>query len=151
LHIFIKKLVFNRILRCDVQNTKRQKQENVMDELVSRIASVAGIDEGSARQAVVIILNFMAKNGDNSAVSKILDAIPGARDVVEDDTGGGGGFGSIMGGGLMGVANELMGVGVGMGDIPAVTKETISYAREKAGDEPVDQMVSSISGLSQFA
>jgi hypothetical protein len=37
-----------------------------------------------------------------------------------------------------------------MGAIQGVTRELIGYAREKAGDEAVDEIVGAIPGLSQF-
>ena len=43
-----------------------------------------------------------------------------------------------------------MGAGLGMGEISGVSKETIRFAREKAGDGPIDAVVASIPGLGQF-
>ena len=37
-----------------------------------------------------------------------------------------------------------------MGQIQAVTKETVDFAREKAGDDVVNDIVASIPGLGQF-
>jgi hypothetical protein len=37
-----------------------------------------------------------------------------------------------------------------MGEITALAKETIAFAKEKAGDEVVDEVVASVPGLSQF-
>ena len=41
-------------------------------------------------------------------------------------------------------------MGMGMGEIGGVAKETIRFAREKAGDGPIDEVVASIPGLGQF-
>jgi hypothetical protein len=43
-----------------------------------------------------------------------------------------------------------MGAGLGMGEISGVAKETIRFAKEKAGDAPVDAVIGSIPGLGQF-
>ena len=51
----------------------------------------------------------------------------------------------VLKGGLL-----LMGMGLGMGEITGVSKETIRFAREKAGDGPIDAVVASIPGLGQF-
>jgi len=37
-----------------------------------------------------------------------------------------------------------------MGEITSLAKETIAFAKEKAGDEVVDEVVASVPGLSQF-
>ena len=55
-----------------------------------------------------------------------------------------------MGGGVMEVVGKLQGIGLGMGQMQALAKETIGFAREKAGSEVVDAVVKSIPGLSQF-
>jgi hypothetical protein len=52
--------------------------------------------------------------------------------------------------GVMGLGSKLMGIGLGMGEITGISKETIAFAREKAGSGPVDEVVNSIPGLSQF-
>ena len=58
--------------------------------------------------------------------------------------------GGMFGGGVMGLGSALMGMGLGMGEIAGVSKETMVFAKEKAGDGPVDEVISSIPGLSQF-
>lgn len=50
----------------------------------------------------------------------------------------------------MGLGQQLMGMGLGMGEITGISKETISFAKEKAGDGPVDDVIAAIPGLSQF-
>jgi hypothetical protein len=37
-----------------------------------------------------------------------------------------------------------------MGQIQGVTQETVDFAREKAGEEIINEIVASIPGLSQF-
>ena len=124
-----------------------------MDELVSRITASVGVDEDIARQAVGIILSFLQKEGDGEKVAVLLERIPGAKELVADtpDTGdAAGGLGGLMGGGAMAVLNALQGIGLGMGQIQGVTQETVAFARERAGDDVVDDIVASIPGLSQF-
>jgi hypothetical protein len=50
----------------------------------------------------------------------------------------------------MGLGSKLMGAGLGMGEISGVAKETIAFAKEKAGAQTVDDVVNSIPGLGQF-
>jgi hypothetical protein len=43
-----------------------------------------------------------------------------------------------------------MGMGLGMGEIQGVAKETIAFAKENAGEETVDNVIAAIPGLGQF-
>lgn len=119
-----------------------------MDELITRISDKVGIDADTAQTAVTMMLGFLQKEGDDTAVAKMMAAIPGA-DNLEAATPGGL-LSKLPGGGVMGLGQALMGQGLGMGEITGVAKETISFAKEKAGDDVVDDVVNSISGLSQF-
>ncbi len=122
-----------------------------MNEVVSKIADAVGIDADLAEKAVGMMLSFLQSEGDESAVSAMIAAIPGAEELIAQNTGGGGGLlGSLMGGGIMGLGQKLMGEGLGMGEITSLAKETISIAREYAGDDVVDQVVASVPGLGQF-
>jgi hypothetical protein len=53
-------------------------------------------------------------------------------------------------GGLMGVGTQMMAAGLSMGQIQAVTRETMSFARENAGEDAVGEIVGAIPGLGQF-
>ncbi|GAA0772891.1 DUF2267 domain-containing protein [Roseibium denhamense] len=129
-----------------------------MEELTNRISAKADIAADTAEQAIAIILEFLKKEGGEEKMQQIFDALPGAQALVEAreqaKSGGGllGGLGNMMGGmmGAMATLNELKGVGLDMGEIQSVVKELISYAKEKAGDEVVDDVVSQIPGLSQI-
>ena len=121
-----------------------------MDELVDRIVASVGVDRTVAEKSVGIIFDFLAKEGPSEKVLALLDQLPGAKVALaaarEGD--GGGTFGGM--GGIMGVGSRLMSAGLGMGEIQGVTRELIAYAREKAGDEAVGEIVGAVPGLSQF-
>jgi hypothetical protein len=131
-----------------------------VNELVERIVSNVGIDAATAEKAVGIIMNFLLNEGPRDKVRELLARIPGgeayaaqAAEPAESGFGGFGGFGglgSLMGGGMMKAFNELTGAGLNMAQIQAVTRETVHYARDKAGEDLVGQVVGSIPGLSQF-
>lgn len=125
-----------------------------MEELISRITTNVGIDETTARKAVGIILSFLYREGDRDKVVALVERIPGTEDLVtRDDPDSAetlGGLGGLTGGGAMAVLGELQGLGLGMGDIQGVTKETVDFARERAGEDVVNDIVSSIPGLGQF-
>src|SRR5262245_56235072 len=122
-----------------------------MEELITRIITNVGVDESTARQAVRIILSFLYQQGDREKVNALVGKIPGAAEYVEaseDDSAGTlGGLGGLMGGGAMEVLGKLQALGLGMGEIQGVTKETVNFAREKAGDDVVNDIVGSIPGL----
>jgi hypothetical protein len=118
-----------------------------MDELIDRLVTNVGIDKSTAEQAVGIILNFLKKEGPPGQVQSLLDDLPGAAALMESKNSGGGLFDM---GGLMGTGAKLMGIGLGMGQIEAVTREIIAYSREKAGNETIGEIVTAIPGLAQF-
>ncbi|MEJ5900622.1 DUF2267 domain-containing protein [Ochrobactrum teleogrylli] len=119
-----------------------------MEELIARITSNVGIDAATAEKSVGMILAFLQKEGPADQVQQLLAAIPGAEEAVAEVKGGG--FLSNLMGGVMGLGSQLMGAGLGMGEISGVAKETIRFAKEKAGDAPVDAVIGSIPGLGQF-
>ena len=104
--------------------------------------------------------------GDPSRATRVdlpwdamLAMLPGAPEAAlagaADKPSGGGlmsGLMNLMGGsgGLMGLAAQLNGIGLGTGEMTTVGKEIFAYAREKVGDERVNRVAASIPGLSQL-
>ncbi|MEO1701417.1 MAG: DUF2780 domain-containing protein [Pseudomonadota bacterium] len=122
-----------------------------MEELISRIVDAVGVDADKAQGAVGAILGFLQKEGPSDKISEMMAAMPGAQELVDAAGGDGGGLlGGLMGGGVMGLGQQLMGMGLGMGEITGISKETIAFAKEKAGDGPIDEVIAAIPGLSQF-
>ncbi len=101
-----------------------------------------------------IVLSFLYEQGDHEKVAALVNLIPGAAEYVEaseeDSAATLGGLGGLMGGATMEVLGKLQALGLGMGQIQGVTQETVDFAREKAGDAVVSEIVASIPGLSQF-
>jgi hypothetical protein len=123
-----------------------------MDELIERLVANVGVDKATAEKALGIILDFLAKEGPPDKVQALLDRMPGADGVIaaaRASEGSGGGFLGDMGG-VMGVGSRMMAAGLDMGQIQGITRETIGYAREKAGEDVVGDIVDSIPGLGQF-
>ena len=121
-----------------------------MDELVDRIVANVGVDRTVAEKSIGIIFDFLAKEGPTEKVQAVLARLPGADAAIAAARAGdtGGMFGGM--GGIMGVGSRLMAAGLGMGEIQGVTRELMAYAREKAGDETVGEIVAAVPGLSQF-
>jgi hypothetical protein len=125
-----------------------------MEELIGRITANVGIDDQTARSAVRTILSFLFQEGDRDKVRELAARIPGAAEYIDmdepDSAATLGGLGGLMGGGAMAVLGKLQALGLGMGQIQGVTKETVDFARERAGNEVVTAIVESIPGLGQF-
>jgi hypothetical protein len=117
-----------------------------MDELLNRLVAKVGIDRGVAEKAVGIILAFLLKEGPSDKVQALIDQMPGAETAAQVAASeGGGGMG-----GIMGVGTKLMAAGLGMDQMQSVTRELIAFARDKAGEDNVGEIVGSIPGLGQF-
>jgi hypothetical protein len=114
-----------------------------MDELIARVATAAGVEPDVARQAIAAILGFLVKEGPSAQVANVLAQIPGAEEAANSAENSG--FG-----GLMGLASQLMGMGLGMSQLQAAGQEIFGYLRDKVGDEQVREIAASIPGLSQF-
>ncbi|HEX3710419.1 MAG TPA: DUF2267 domain-containing protein [Pseudolabrys sp.] len=118
-----------------------------MDELIARLVANVGVDRVAAEKAVGIIFEFLRNEGPADKVQALLDRIPGAQALLQAQQGAGGGFGM---GGIMGAGTKMMAAGLTMGQVQGVTRETIAFAREKAGEDAIGEIVGAIPGLSQF-
>ena len=120
-----------------------------MEELIGRLVANVGVDRTIAATAVGIILQFLMKEGPADKVKTLMNKLPGAQAAMQavpaDENSGG-----MFGGGVMAAGTRMMAVGLGMGEVQAVTRETIAYVREKAGEDAVGEIVGAIPGLSQF-
>lgn len=122
-----------------------------MQDLINRIAENVGLEPATAEKAVGLILGFLQSEGPADKVKEMLAAFPGAEQLIANASGASGGLlGGLMGGGVMGLGSKLMGLGLGMGDISSVAKETVGYAREQGKGAEIDAIVASIPGLGQF-
>ncbi|WP_454287780.1 hypothetical protein [Rhizobium arsenicireducens] len=128
-----------------------------MNELVNRIADKVGIEPAVAEKSVGMMLGFLQREAADGPVAKMIESVPGALELVAKYNGEGEGKGllgglmsALGGGGIMGLGQQLMAQGLGMGEISKLAKETMTAAREYAGDEVVDEVVASVPGLSQF-
>ena len=118
-----------------------------MDELIARLVANVGVEREVAEKAVGIIFEFLRSEGPADKVQALIESMPGAEQLMKAQEAAGGGFPM---GGIMGAGTKLMSAGLSMGQVQAVTHETIAYAREKAGDEAIGEIVGAIPGLGQF-
>ena len=123
-----------------------------MEQFIDRVAADAGVEPAIAKKAVGLILLFLRKEGPKDEIDTLFAAVPGAAEAADEaaDENDAGAFTGAMGGGLMGLAGQLTGLGLGMGEMQTFGREVFAYVREKAGDEVVGDIVSAIPGLRQF-
>jgi hypothetical protein len=123
-----------------------------MEDLIARITAEAGIEPDVAKKAVGMILGFLQKEGPRAEVEALFAAIPGAAEAAagQESSGIAGGLLSAIGGGLMGLADQLTSLGLGMGQMQTIGRQVFAYAREKAGDEAVGKVAAAIPGVTQF-
>jgi len=137
-----------------------------MNELVTRIASQAGIDPALAEKVGGMILGFLQREGQEGPVAEMIKQIRGATELIaqfngaeaQPAAGGGGLMGSLMGavasftggqtGDIMALGQKLMAEGMTMDQIKSAAQEIIAVAKQYAGEETVDQVVKQIPGLS---
>ncbi len=122
-----------------------------MDELIARLVNNLGIDRDSAEKAVGIIFEFLLKEGPPDKMRALLARLPGAEELMEAQEGvdsSGGGMFAL--GGIMGAGTKMMAAGLSMPQVQGVARETLAYAREKAGEDAIGDIVGAIPGLSQF-
>jgi hypothetical protein len=120
-----------------------------MEELIARLVANVGVDKAAAEKSVGIILDFLRKEGPADKVQALIDKLPGAEALLQSQSADAGG--SMFGmGGIMGAGTKMMAAGLSMGQVQGVTKETIAYARDKAGEDVIGEIVGAIPGLSAF-
>jgi hypothetical protein len=123
-----------------------------MEDLIGRIAAQARIDPAVAAKAIAAILAFVRAQAPQADADALFAAMPGAAEAAEAE-GSSGSSSRLLGafgGGLLGLAGKLTGLGLGMNEMQVIGRELFAYAREKAGDETVNRLAASIPGFSQL-
>ena len=138
-----------------------------MNELISNIIAKFGLPEQVAKMAVGLILGNLQSSGPADLCKQLFDKLPGASALVEEaqqsakaQEGGGGlagmvsaGLGAVMPGeasGIMKTLSSLQAAGVDASQVKNIGDEVLNFAREKAGDDLVGQIVSQVPGLDKL-
>lgn|SRR5262249_18149754 len=121
-----------------------------MDELIGRLTANCGVDQQVAEKSIGIILDFLHKEGPADKVQELIDKLPGGAALAAQASEGQSSGRMFSMGGIMGAANRLMSAGLSMGQVQCVTREVVAYARDKAGEDTVGEVVGAIPGLGQF-
>jgi hypothetical protein len=119
-----------------------------MEELIGRLVANVGVDRAAAEKAVAIILQFLLKEGPADKVQPLIAKLPGAEAAIAGAPAEADGMFAM--GGVMGAGTRMMAAGLSMGQVQAVTRETIGFAREVLGEDAIGDIVGAIPGLGQF-
>jgi len=128
-----------------------------MQELIARIVTKTGLPSERAEKALGIMLSLVKTQGNQQKVGELFSKLPGADELAHrhgGDGSRGGGLLGMLGGGLMGgplaATTKLQAAGLNMDQIKTLGTETLSYAKEVAGEDLVKQVASSIPGLGGY-
>jgi hypothetical protein len=123
-----------------------------MQDLIARIATVTKLDAARAEKALGIMLSLVRTQGNQQKVAELFAKLPGAAKLA--DAHGSSGLLGKLGGGLIGgplvAVGKLQAAGLSMDQIKLLGAETLSYAKEKAGEKLVKDVAGSIPGLSGY-
>jgi hypothetical protein len=124
-----------------------------MHELIDQVTAATGLDEGRAEKAVGIVLSLIRKEGDRDKVDVLFARLPGAETLAErHGQATGGGLAGLLGAfsGPLAAVGKLQAAGLSMDQINVLGRELLAFAREKAGEPLVNDVASSIPGLSRY-
>jgi hypothetical protein len=131
-----------------------------MQDFINSVTDRLGIDQDQAKSAVGSVLSMLRKEGGADG-GALLDKLPGASALADEteSSGSGGGGGGLLGkvtgmlGGLGGGAGGLAGLassGLSGDKLKDFAKMFVDWAKEKAGDDLVNKVVSKVPGLSSI-
>lgn len=124
-----------------------------MDELVERLKAQLGVDEGTARALVGIVIRFLGREAPPEVLEPLFTVHPWAQALAAegpDDEApalGDRHFGGMAK--LIRVADAMMAHGLTMPQVQSAVRDIVGYARETVGAEPVDRLVRAVPGLRQ--
>jgi hypothetical protein len=129
----------------------------LMQKLIEKITAETGLETAKAEKAVGILLNLVLTQGDKTKVEALFAKMPGAKELVVThggDGAGGGGFMSILAGGMMGgplaMITKLQAIGLTTDQIKQIGTLTIDYAKKQAGVKAVRDAAANIPGLNSY-
>ena len=124
-----------------------------MDELVARLKAHLGVDEGTARALVVLVIRFLGREAPPDALEPLLAVHPWAQALAAEGPEDAATapsdrhFGGMAK--LIQVADAMMAHGITMPQVQEAVRDIVGYARETVGTEPVDRLVRAVPGLRQ--
>jgi hypothetical protein len=113
-----------------------------MTDLIDQIAASTGVDRDATEKTIGIIASFLRGQAPAATAAAVLDRIPEVAALADRQ-------GKIFGG-MFGAFNAISGVGLGMGEVQAVARAFQQFAKERAGEKEVDDLLASVPALNQF-
>jgi len=125
-----------------------------MQKLIENVSAALDVDTELAKVSIGHVLAFLEKELPDGAITEFLNNVAGAREIIDaasqPTAANASPLGSLLSGGLMGLATKLNAAGLDMGQIHKLGREIFGYAETIVGKEKVDEIARSIPGLSQF-
>lgn len=131
-----------------------------MQDFIQSAVGQLGIDEGTAQSATSSLLGLLKDQGDDAAAGQLMSALPGADGLARQAGGAVGGLGGAMGGlgamlggsagSAMGAVSALQSSGLSGDQLGPFVSMFVGYAREKAGPDVVERLLSSVPALKQL-
>lgn len=119
-----------------------------MDELIERIERRVGVAPETARKSIAAFLTYFDRNGPKERMAQFYAAVPDAEAMVGKRRGGI--FGVFNGGGLMGIYAQLAAAGFSNEQMQMAGEELVNFAREKVGDDAVEDLIAYTPGIRQL-
>ena len=117
-----------------------------MNEVIGRLVADVGYARAVVETGVGIIRDFLVKEGPADKMRLLLVKLPGAEPVTRKAASESCG---VMGG-VMGAGMRMMDAGLSRGQVQGMIRQFIAYAREKVGEDEVDDIVGASPGLAQL-
>ena len=118
-----------------------------MEELIERIERRVGVAPETARKTIAAFLTYFDRNGPKKRMAEFYAAVPDAEAMVGKRRGG---LFGVFNGGLMGIYTQLAAAGFSIEQMQIAGEELVDFAREKVGDEAVDDLIAYTPGIRQL-
>lgn len=133
------------------------REEVSVQEFIQQVMATLGTSEHTTQTATGALLGYLDSNASGDEAKRLIDAIPGARDLMASSQppgvgalGGLGGVASALGfksGGTAALLAALQGSGLSAETAPKFVAMFIQFAKSKAGADLVAHALSAVPGL----
>ncbi len=121
-----------------------------MDELIQNVVEKAGINTSQAEQAVGTVFALLKDQASAQDAQEIMDALPGAQQLVEQYGAPKKGVLAMLSGTVMGTFAKLTSLGLSVDQIEIMGREVLAHTEQKLGKEKVEEIIASIPGLNKL-
>jgi hypothetical protein len=118
-----------------------------MEELIERIERRVGVAPETARKSIAAFLTYFDRNGPKERMAEFYQAVPDAVSLVGKRRGG---ILGVFSNGLMSIYAQLTAAGFSIEQMQMAGEEVIAFAREKVGDDAVEDLIAETPGIRQL-